>query len=162
METQMKHKIAVALGAVAAALLFSMPAQAGHCSTAASAGNYGFTLTGTVIIPGVGPAPLAAVGRAKLEADGKVSGTEARSVGGEYADETFIGTFSTNSDCTGTTTINFYEAGQLVRISVLSIVVDDDNHEIRMVQKSLTLPNGDVWPVIATVDARKIEHDSED
>ena len=137
-------------------------AQAANCSNAKSAGNYGLTLNGTLIIPGVGPAPIAAVVRAKLEADGTVSGTEARNVGGEYADETFTGTFTVNSDCTGTTTLNFFDAGQLVRISVLSFVIDDDSNEIRMVQKSLTLPNGATIPVILTAEGRRISRNDED
>jgi hypothetical protein len=148
--------LAFGVGAVAA------PARAGHCSNAKSAGNYGLTLSGTLIIPGVGPAPIAAVVRVKLEADGTVSGTEARNVGGEYADETFTGTFTVNSDCTGTTTLNFFEAGQLVRISVLSFVIDDDSEEIRMVQKSLTLPNGATIPVILTAEGRRISRNDED
>ena len=105
--------------------------------------------------------PIAAVGRADLKADGTVSGTEARNVGGQYADETFTGTFSINADCTGTTTLNFYAQGQLVRISVLSTIQDDDNNEIRMVQKSLTLPNGEVLPAILTVDARRIDRNED-
>jgi hypothetical protein len=140
----------------------AMPARAGHCSIAKSAGNYAFTLSGTLIIPAVGPVPIAAVGRAMLAADGTVSGTEARNVGGQYADETFTGTFSINADCTGTATLSFFEAGQLVRISVLSTVGDDDSHEIRMVQKSLTLPNAATLPAILTVDARRISADDED
>ena len=157
----MRHAITSAVTILSFLILFSLPARAGHCSTAAAAGSYGFTLSGTLILP-TGPVPIAAVGRANLDADGSASGTEARSVGGDYADETFTGTFNINSDCTGTATINFYESGQLVRTSVLSVVIDDDNREIRMVQKSLTLPNGAVLPVVITVDARKIDHDKGD
>jgi hypothetical protein len=144
-----------------AGFLAGQPARAGHCSLAKAAGDYGFTITGTVIIPGVGPAPIAAIGRAKVLANGDVSGTEARNVGGQYADETLNGTYTVNADCTGALTISFFEAGQLVRVSVLTTVQDDDNTEIRMVQKSLTLPDGSTWGVIATVEARKIERDQE-
>src|SRR4249920_3740338 len=75
--------------------------QAGQCSFGSSAGNFGFTLTGVVILP-TGPVPIAAVGRANLDAAGNVSGTESRSVGGGFADESFTGTYSVNADCTGT------------------------------------------------------------
>lgn len=157
-----------ALNKVAAVFVFALstaalatPARAGQCSNAKSAGNYGLTLGGTLIIPGVGPAPIAAVVRAKLEADGTVSGTEARNVGGEYAGETFTGTFTVNSDCPGTTTLNFFDAGQLVRISVLSFVFDDDSNGIRMLQKSLTLPNGATIPVILTAEGRRISRNDE-
>lgn len=135
--------------------------QAGQCTLERSAGGYGFTLTGVVILP-TGPVPIAAVGRAALDAAGNVSGTESRSVGGGFADETFTGTYTVNADCTGTTTIKFYESGQLVRTSVLSIIFDNNSREIRMVQKSLQLPNGAFLPVVITVEARRIFFEVED
>ena len=137
------------------------PAQAGQCHFGSSAGAYGFTLSGVVILP-TGPVPIAAVGRANLDASGNVSGTESRSVGGGFADETFTGTYTVNADCTGTTTIRFYESGQLVRTSVLSIVFDNNAREIRMVQKSLQLPNSAFLPVVITVEARRISFEVED
>jgi hypothetical protein len=137
------------------------PAQAGQCNLGSSAGAYGFTLSGVVILP-TGPVPIAAIGRANLDAAGNVSGTESRSVGGGFADETFTGTYTVNADCTGTTTIRFYESGQLVRTSVLSIVFDNNSREIRMAQKSLQLPNSAFLPVVITVKARRISFEVED
>lgn len=75
--------------------------EARSCSTANTAGKYGFTLNGVVILA-TGAVPIAAVGLATHESNGNVRGTEARSVGGGYADETFSGTLTVNSDCTGT------------------------------------------------------------
>jgi hypothetical protein len=129
-------------------------ALAAHCSLHKSAGDYGFTLTGVVIVP-TGAVPIAAVGKALLDPAGNASGTESRSVGGGFADETFTGTYTVNPDCTGSATLNFYESGQLVRTSVLSLVFDDHQHEIRMVQKSLELPTGDFLPVVITVNATR-------
>ena len=154
-------KAVVALVFVLGVGLLASPAWGTHCSTAKGAGNYGFTLNGVLVLPS-GPVPIAAVGRAKLDADGNTSGTEARNVGGGFADETFTGTFTINADCTGTATLKFFEAGQLVRTSVLSTVEDDDNQEIRMVQQSLTLPDGSTLPVILTVEARRISRNDED
>jgi hypothetical protein len=136
-------------------------ARAAQCSPGSSAGSYGFTLSGVVILP-TGPVPIGAVGRAQLDAGGNVSGTESRSVGGGFADETLMGTYTVNADCTGTTTINFYESGQLVRTSVLSFVFDNNSREIRMVQKSLQLPNSAFLPVVITVEARRISFEVED
>jgi len=147
---------------LAAAVLFAMallgtsaPARAEKCSLAAAAGKYGFTLNG-VAITQAGAVPLAAVGKAILDAAGNVSGSEARSVGGAYADETLSGTYTVNADCTGTATVQFFEAGNLVRTSLLSLVFDNNLREIRMVQKSLTLPNNVALPVVITVEARKM------
>jgi hypothetical protein len=133
----------------------------GVCSLAAVAGNYGFTLNGTLLLSG--GVPAGAIGRATLGADGSVSGTEARNVGGSFANETFTGTFAVNSDCTGTTTIQFFDAEsrKLVRTSVLSILFDDNSREIRFVQQSLTLPDGiTTLPVVITAEARKISPNS--
>lgn len=144
-----------------ATLLIVPVANAGSCSLTGSTGKYGFTLTGVVIL-GTGPVPIAAVGRITLDAAGNASGTESRSVGGGFADETFTGTYAVNPDCTGSATVNFYESGQLVRTSVLSIVFDTNSREIRMVQKSLQLPNGAFLPVVITVEARRIHTEDED
>lgn len=141
-----------------AMLVFCSTANAGQCSQGGAAGKYGFTLTGWLIVS-TGAVPAAAVGQASVDAKGNVTGTEARSVGGGYADETLSGTISVNSDCTGSMTLNFYDAGQLVRTSVLSIVFVDNQRELRMVQKSLTLPNGAAIPVVITVDAKRISDD---
>ena len=143
------------------ALLGQGPAaQAAQCSQSGVAGKYGFTLNGAVILP-TGAVPIAAVGKAVLDAGGTVSGTEARSVGGGYAHETFNGTYTVNADCTGTTTLQFFESGNLVRTSVLSIVFDNNQREIRMVQESLTLPNSAALPVVITVEARKMFTDED-
>src|SRR5438046_62614 len=82
------------------ALLGQGPAaQAAQCSQSGAAGKYGFTLNGVVITPN-GPVPIAAVGKAMLDASGNVSGAEARSVGGGFADDSFTGTYTVNAACT--------------------------------------------------------------
>ena len=139
---------------VSAALL-GQPARANQCGASDAAGRWGFTLTGWLILP-TGAVPAAAVGQAHVDSKGSVTGTEARNVAGGYADETLSGNLTLNSDCTGSMTLNFFENGQPVRTSVLSIVLDDDKKEIRMVQKSLRLPNESVLPVVITVEARRI------
>jgi hypothetical protein len=142
----------------AIAVIMSVAAPAAHadsCSTQRAAGQWGFTLTGTAILPGVGPVPVAAVGEFEADEHGKFSGTEARSVGGDYADETVTGTWTVNPDCTGTLNANIYESGTLVRISVTTIVFDKNSKEVRMVQKSLTLPDGTPLPVIITLEGAK-------
>lgn len=161
----MKSRILAVTGTAvifALVLLGAAPlAHAGQCSQANASGKYGFTLSGLLILPS-GPVPIAGVGRANVDARGNVTGTETRSVGGGVADETLSGTLTLNSDCTGTFTVEFFEAGQLVRTSVLAVVLDDNNNEFRMVQTSLTLPNGATVPVVVTVEAKKIFHTEED
>ena len=89
------------------------------------AGVYGFTITGTLLLQ-TGPVPLAGVGKALLTANGDFSATEARTVGGGFANETLRGAFTVNADCTGTLTADIFESGHLVRTSVFSIVFDND------------------------------------
>lgn len=129
-------------------------AHAATCSTATVKGAWSLTLSGTLLLP-TGPVPAAAVIRATLKLDGTVVGTEARNVGGGYADETMIGNYTVNADCTGSATVNFYEGDQLVRTSELSTVFDDNSKQVRMVQKSLTLPSGTQLPVVIVVEGRK-------
>src|SRR6267378_5899938 len=61
----------ILFGVIFFAALIGTPAsaQARSCSLTDSAGNYGFTLTGVVIL-GTAPAPIAAIGRATLDAGG--------------------------------------------------------------------------------------------
>ena len=54
------------------------------CSLAGVAGEWGPTLTGTVILP-TGPVPFAAVERLTIDAAGNVSGTQTGSAGGTCA-----------------------------------------------------------------------------
>jgi hypothetical protein len=128
---------------------------ADHCSNAKAAGNWGLTLTGTLLLP-TGPVPGAAVARARIDAAGNISGTEARNVGGGFANETITGSWNVNSDCTATLTVIIYESGVLVRTSVLSAVFVDDSNKVRMVQESLTLPDGTTIPVVITADGNKL------
>jgi hypothetical protein len=145
------------VAAVAALCVGVAPAlhAAEHCSNAKAAGNWGLTLTGTLILP-TGPVPGAAVGRVRIDADGNVSGTEARNVGGGFANETLTGSLTVNSDCTATLTVNIYESGVLVRTSVLAAVFVDDSNKVSMVQESLTLPDGTTIPIVITVEGDKL------
>lgn len=147
----------IALATLAVALLsIGSTANAATCSTATVSGDWGFTLTGTVILPApTGPVPLAAVLHGTADVNGNVSGVEARNLGGQYADETFTGAWTVSSDCVGTGTVFFSENGQLVRTSIVTITFDDNSKHVRMVQKSLTLPNGVELPIIATVEGEK-------
>jgi hypothetical protein len=106
-------------------------------------------------ITSTGAVPVAAVGKVSVDPSGRVTGSESRSVGGDYAEETMSGTLTLNSDCTGTITVEFFENEALVRTSVLSVVFVSGQTELQMVQKSLTLPNGVTVPVVITANAKK-------
>lgn len=161
----MKHNIAIGrttcVLSLCAMFVVStvLSAHARQCSIAGAAGTYGFTASGTLFLP-TGPVPLAAVGRASFNADGSFSGTEARSVGGQFANETLgPGTWSVNPDCTGTLISKVFESGVLVRTSVLYLVFDDNMREGRAIQQSFTLPDGSTLPAVVTFETRRLFED---
>lgn len=157
----MKHYIArTALGTVSIAILYMTLVPAAQaddtCSTAKAAGDWGGTLTGTLILP-TGGVPSAAVFAFNTNTAGKISGTEARNVGGGFANETLEGTLNVNPDCTGTASFSVFESGVLVRKTVFSVVFDDNSTELRAVEQSLVLePSGTAIPAVITVDGKKL------
>ena len=154
----MKRKFArTTLRTVVAVLCLSFsPAvyAAQTCSTAKAAGTWEFSLEGTLFVPN--PVPGAAAGRVSVDTAGNISGTEARNVGGGFANETVTGSWAVNSDCTGSFTVNIYESGVLVRTSVVAVVFFDHSNKIHGVQQSLTLPDGTPIPVVISFEANKL------
>lgn len=166
----MNHKkalnlfVGILLATVALSAVPSVHAQ--ECSLAGVAGKWGYTYTGTIVLPTSG-VPVAAVGRFTLDRDGDLSGTQTRSNGGVSAEETITAKVTVNADCSGTGNFNVYQSqnGQLVlvRTAVLALVFDNDSRELRAIFESLTLVNGtslQSLPVVITVEARKMRSPS--
>ena len=159
----MKHSIVRTIFAVAT-LVMSLAAVAlaqdgGACSNAGVAGKWGYTYTGTLVLP-TGAVPLAAVGRYTLDAAGNLAGTQARSVGGGTGVETLKGTATANSDCTSTLTVHVYDQlGNLLRTGILALVYVDNAREVRAIFTSLVLPDGTSLPTVMTVNAKKLTPD---
>jgi hypothetical protein len=139
----------------AVALSAAPSAHAQQCSLASVAGKWGYTYTGTLILP-TGTVPVAAVGRFTLDASGNLTGAQTRNNGGISSQETITARISVNADCTGTGNFNVYQSGQLVRTAALAFVFDDDSRELRGIFESLTLTNGPSLPVVITVEAKRI------
>lgn len=145
-----------ALAALCFAVTPTSYAQA-TCSMATVAGDWGATLTGTILFPApVGPVPAAAVVRYHASAAGALTGIELRNVGGQFVKETLKGTGTVNANCVGTATVNIYQGGALARTVVLSLVYDELSTQVRMVQQSLRLPDGTEIPVVVTVEGKKL------
>src|ERR1700751_4513282 len=100
--------------------LAPLQAEASHCSTAASAGKWAYTYTGTVFTQN-GPLPAASVGHFSQDLAGNLTGSQTRSVAGSFGVEDISGTVSVNKDCTGTATISVFVNGQLQRTAVLAV-----------------------------------------
>lgn len=132
--------------------------HAAQCSNATGAGHWQFTVTGLVILPTGAAAPVAQMGTYTADKEGNIAGSQTRSLGGNVAEETFIGTISTNSDCTGKATVNFYDkqSGALARTSTLDLVYINGGRELRAIVTSTVLPNGvSIGPVL-TVENRRV------
>ena len=130
------------------------------CSTRRVAGEWGYTITGTLILPApTGPSLLVSVGKYTIDAEGNVSATQTTSKGGNIFEETVKGTLTVNSDCTGTLTVSVYDPSgtTLDRTAVWAVVFVDNEREFRAILKSLALePGSTSTPPIATEDAKKL------
>jgi hypothetical protein len=68
------------------------------CTTASFQGPFGYTFTG---LTGFKALPFAAVGRLVADGQGSLAGAETDSSNGEIFQRTYTGTYTVNSDCTG-------------------------------------------------------------
>lgn len=128
---------------------------AAHCSTAASAGEWAYTYTGTIVTAN-GPLPVASVGHFIADTAGNLVGSQSRSVAGSSGVEDVAGTFNVNKDCTGTATINVLVNGQVQRTAVLALAYDNNQNHARGIFQSLVLPDGTNIPVVITSDNSRV------
>jgi hypothetical protein len=162
----MKHNIARTTLMIALVALFFLntaaTAQAKRtdhgCSNATVAGKWAFTSTGFLI--GIGP--VAATAISTFDGKGNISGSQTRSVNGDVADETFTGTYTLNSDCTGTDIVQVYQSGQLVRTTTLQVVVDENGQHARAIFSKVELPDHTILPAVITVDVMRLFPKDED
>lgn len=143
------------LGATFILALAPLQAEARHCSTAAAAGKWAYTYTGTIFTQN-GPLPAASVGHFSADSAGNITGSQARSVAGNSGVEDISGTVSVNKDCTATATVSVFVNGQLQRTAVLAIAYDDNMNHARGIFQSLVLPDGTNVPVVITTDNTRV------
>lgn len=124
-------------------------AHAHECTLADAAGRYGYTSTGAVVSPAVGP--FNAVGYTNLTESGTFSGAQTTSIAGNLVEETIQGTFSINPDCTGSATVHVYHGATLARTSVINLVWDNHQNEFRAI---FLTPGTNI-----TIDGRKMSDD---
>jgi hypothetical protein len=122
------------------------------CSMARSAGNYGFTDSGTVV--GIGP--RIAVGAFNLDGAGKLQdGVATSSLNGSIAQETFSGTYAVSDDCTGTINVKIYSGGTELFAVTLNISFDDDMKQVRGIFTSAVTPSGAALATVIGLEGRK-------
>jgi len=105
--------------------------QAHECTVSDAAGRYGYTNSGTIVTPPVGP--FTAVGHVTLNETGTFSGAQTTSIAGNLFEETIQGTFTVNPDCTGSATVYVYHGTTLARTSLIKIVWDIHQNEFRAI-----------------------------
>lgn len=135
------------------------------CSNASIAGAWGYTETGTVMVPSTTPpTPVlaVAVGRYTFDRQGNFSGTQYSSAGGAVGQDTKQGTYTLKHDCTGTLTLSVWRDGVNVRNSVWAIVLTDDATEMRAIMTSMVVPNGPTLMPIMTLSATRVITDERD
>ena len=101
-----------------------------------------FTTSSTLPAPISAFMPAADVGVLVSDGQGKISGNDTISFGGQIIPRTFMGTYKVNSDCTGTRTLQF-DASPTVDVT---IVLDERGHEVRALQ---TKSEGALFTVLA-------------
>ena len=135
--------------------LAPLHAEAARCSTAATAGKWAYTYTGTIFTQN-GPLPAASVGHFSQDEAGNLTGSQTRSVAGSSGVEDISGTVSVNKDCTGTATISVFVSGVLQRTAVLAVAYDNNMNHARGIFESLVLPDGTNVPVVLTSDNSRV------
>ena len=143
-----------------AVLLLSMPGVAGEkkhnhdctCSIADVAGTWGYSETGTLMLPApYGPTPYASVGSYTVDLDGSISGARIASLGGTMLKATIEGTAMVDPDCTGTVTLSFFDpAGNPAGTAVKAIVYVDNANEARMIITTAA------YPAVLVTEAKKV------
>lgn len=109
----------------------SQAVQAHECTLSDAAGRYGYTSSGTIVNPAVGP--FTAVGYVSLTESGTFTGAQTTSIAGNLIEETIQGTYAVNPDCTGSATVHVYHGATLARTSLINVVWDIHQSELRAI-----------------------------
>jgi hypothetical protein len=154
--TSMKRNIVWTMFFIAM-LLISLAAVAKEkdectCSPAMVAGTWGYSETGTMILPApYGALPYASVGSYTVDPDGNLSGARTASLGGTKLEATITGTATVDTDCTGTITLLFTDKTTGQQNTAEKFIVYVDNaREARMIITSAPFPS------VLTTEAKKL------
>ena len=103
----------LAFGASAEAQSKNDPGNGGRCSNRTLKGGYGELLSGTIL----GYGPFTVVGVATFDGNGNWSRVETSNVNGHVFPETLTGTYTVNSDCSGTALMTNGESSAFVIVN---------------------------------------------
>jgi len=131
--------------------------QEGTCSTAGEAGTWGYTFTGTLMLP-TGAIPFGGVGRATIDADGNALNSQFSSSNGTVTWSTPKGAIIVNPDCTAKASADIYDLnGNLLRKVDWFRVFDDNGNEMRGILTSLVVVSSNTRvPAVVTMIGKRI------
>ncbi len=103
----MKSRISLLLLTLALVTSSSLTAHAGVCSDSTIRGTYAFTLHGTIFLPDGSTLLIDGIAKQTYDGDGNMTQVDAVATNGVLTPgwRSGTGTYSVNSDCTGTLTI---------------------------------------------------------
>ncbi len=132
--------------------------RGGACSYASVTGAWGYSESGTLYHPVLGAVPYASVGSYTVDHDGNLSGARTASAGGNIQPVTIQGTATVDPDCTGTLTLKFYDASNvLLNTAVKFVVYVDDSTAARSIITDIVLPdNVTHLKAVLVTDAKKL------
>ena len=126
------------------------------CSSADLEGEWGTTMTGTIMSP-AGAVTFGAVNKAAYDAEGNYGGTQIRSINGTVSTVTFQGTYTLNPDCTGTKITKSYgSSGNLLNTATQDFVLVDNANEILEIFTSNIRADNVPLPMIVTGQSQKL------
>jgi len=77
------------------------------------------------------------------------------SLNGAIASETFSGTYTVNSDCTGTISVTIFSGGVELFVVTGNSAFDNNMQHIRAIFTSVTEPNGTVLATVIGLDGNQ-------
>jgi hypothetical protein len=101
-----------------------------RCSVHSLVGNFGLTVTGQNILPPSTAIPIATVGVVNFDGEGALSGNVTTSFGGNVGNVSITGTYTMQSNCTGTFGVVF-DNGFVISNS---FVLVDEGREMLFIQ----------------------------
>ncbi len=117
----------------------------GGCSLASLSGPYAVSRQGTLVASVLGlpaPAPWGEVARADFNGAGAFSGTANVNIGGVAISGGVTGTYTVNSDCTGTITVHPNPPFNAIVITQAIVVTGGGQHYIATDTDSFTVVQG--------------------
>ncbi|HSW40553.1 MAG TPA: hypothetical protein VLL97_13780 [Acidobacteriota bacterium] len=125
------------------------------CSSADLEGEWGTTMTGTILTP-AGAVTFGALNKAFYDSEGNFGGTQIRSINGATSTANFEGEYMVNPDFTGTKIVRTYDlSGKLLNTAYQDFVLVDNANEIFEIFTSNIRADGVALPMIVTGQSHK-------